>query len=143
MSTAALAPSNEVQRSKGLHIGLWVVQGLLFALFTLAGVMKTFKPVAELAKMMSWVPRVSPEMVRFIGASEIAGALGLLLPSLTRIKPKLSSLAAAGLTTIMVLAALFHASRGEFKVIPANVVLGALAAFVAWGRFKGAPIAPR
>jgi hypothetical protein len=143
MSTAALAPSNEVQRSKGLHIGLWVVQVLLALAFGATGFGKLMSPFADLATKMPWTADVGEPLVRFIGASEILGSLGLLLPSITRIKPKLTSLAATGLVTIMVLASLFHASRGEFKVIPANLVLGALAAFVAWGRFKKAPIAPR
>jgi putative oxidoreductase len=71
------------------------------------------------------------------------GALGLVVPSATRIKPWLTPLAGAGLLTVMILASLFHLSRGEANLAPINVVLGALAAFVAWGRWKKAPIAPR
>jgi putative oxidoreductase len=72
-------------------------------------------------------------LVRFIGTSELLGALGLILPAAMRIKPALTGFAALGLLTIMVLAALFHVSRGEFGMLPINSVLGALAAFVAWG----------
>jgi hypothetical protein len=143
MSTATLAPSNEVPRSKGLHIGLWVVQVLLALAFAATGFGKLSMPWTDLLTKMPWTGDVGEPVVRFIGTSEILGALGLILPSATRIKPRLTSLAAAGLVTIMVLASLFHASRGEFKVIPVNLVLGSLAAFVAWGRFKKAPIAPR
>jgi putative oxidoreductase len=60
-----------------------------------------------------------------------------------RIKPGLTGFAALGLLTIMVVAALFHASRGEFGMLPVNSVLGELAAFVAWGRLKKAPILNR
>jgi hypothetical protein len=67
----------------------------------------------------------------------------LLLPALTRIKPSLTALAGAGLATIMLLASLFHISRGEPQVLPVNLVFGGLAAFVAWGRWKKAPIAAR
>lgn len=87
--------------------------------------------------MMPWVTTVPAFLVRFIGLSEVAGALGLLLPGLTKIQPQLtSSRATAGLTVVMILAALFHASRGEFGNIGINVVLGALAAFVAWRRWS-------
>ena len=81
--------------------------------------------------------------MRFIGLSEIAGAIGLVLPALTRIKPILTAWAAVGLTTIMVLAMIMHAVRGELGALPMNAVLGGMAAFVAWGRFRWAPIAPR
>jgi uncharacterized membrane protein YphA (DoxX/SURF4 family) len=143
MSTATVASSTEAQPSKGLHIGLWVVQVLLALAFALAGSGKVSQPLDALAAKMPWVTSVGEPMVRFIGASELLGALGLILPAATRIKPKLTALAGAGLVTIMVLASLFHMSRGEFVAVPSTAVLGGLAAFVAWGRFKKAPIAPR
>ena len=130
-------------RSQGLHVSLWVVQGLLAAAFLMAGVIKTTQPLEELAKNMAWTTAVPPLLVRFIGASEFLGALGLVLPSLTRIKPGLTPLAGAALALVMLLAAIFHFPRGEYPAIGFNVVLGALAAFVAWGRLKQAPIAPR
>jgi putative oxidoreductase len=92
---------------------------------------------------MDWVNSVPEGLVRFIGASELAGALGLLLPALTRIKPGLTALAAVGLATVMLLAALFHLSRGEGGALVPNFVLAGLAVFIAWGRTKKAPIAPR
>jgi hypothetical protein len=67
----------------------------------------------------------------------------MLLPSLTRIKPALTPAAASGLLTIMVLAAGHHVANGEAKLLPIHFVLGGMAAFVAWGRWKKAPIAPR
>ena len=70
------------------------------------------------------------------------GAVGVVLPALTRVQPKLTPLAAAGLVVVMVLAMANHIMAGEFMIVP-NLVLGGLAAFVAWGRFKRAPIAPR
>ena len=79
-------------------------------------------------------------LVRFIGISELLGAVGLILPALTKIKPLLTPLAALGLLTIMILAMGFHVSRGEAGTLPFNIVLGGLAAFVAWGRTSKAPI---
>ncbi len=126
-----------------LHFGLWAAQGLLALAFGMAGVLKVSAPLAELAHKMAWTAAVPGPLVRFIGASELTGVLGLILPSVTRIRPKLTALAGAGLATVMVLAMAFHLSRGEAHVIGVNLVLGSLAAFVAWGRFRGAPIPPR
>ena len=129
--------------NRGLHTGLWVVQGLLALTFGVAGSMKAFTPIADLAQKMSWPAEVPAALVRFIGACELLGAIGLILPAATRILPKLTPLAASGLTLVMVLASLFHVSRGELRAGPVNFALGALAIFVAWGRFKKAPIAGR
>lgn len=130
-------------RSKGLHIALWVVQGLLAATFLAAGLMKATAPIEQLQASMPWVGGAMGQLVRFIGAVEILGGLGLLLPAATRIKPWLTPLAALGLTTVMVLAAATHISRGESRVVGINAILGGLAAFVAWGRARKAPIPAR
>jgi uncharacterized membrane protein YphA (DoxX/SURF4 family) len=115
-----------------MNIALWVAQVILAALFALAGTMKTFIPSSGVVKGLS-AAGLSQALVRFIGVSELAGALGLILPAATGVKPGLTNLAAAGLVTIMVLAAVFHISRKEFKSIPMIIVLGGLALFVAWG----------
>jgi hypothetical protein len=130
-------------RPKTLNVALWVVQGLLAASYGMAGVMKTTMPIAALAGKLVWPGIVPAGLVRFIGAAELAGALGLILPSVTRVRPALTPIAAAGLTLIMLLATAFHVSRGEIQAVPVSVTLGALAAFVAWGRSKKARISPR
>jgi hypothetical protein len=130
------------RRSRALHIALWVAQMLLALVFGFAGFMKLATPIAELAKNGAWMQDWW-FLIRFIGTSEVAGALGLLLPSLSRIKPKLTTLAALGLLTIMVLATGFHLLRGEARHTPLTVALGALAAFVAWGRYRKVPIRAR
>lgn len=140
--TASSHSSASTSSRKGLRVALWSVQILLGLAFGMAGFMKSTTPIAELGQKMPWVNEVPDWLVRFIGVSELAGGLGLILPSATRIKPALTPLAALGLVTVMVFAAGFHLSRGEAG-LPINVVLGALAAFVAWGRWKAAPIAPR
>jgi putative oxidoreductase len=137
------APTGSKSQGKALSIGLWIVQALLAVGFGMAGLMKVGRPIAELAKSMPWVATVPEGLVRFIGASELAAAVGLILPSLARIKPVLTAWAGTGLVAVMVLAAIFHLSRGEPQVLPVNVVLGGMAAFVAWGRFGKARIASR
>ena len=128
--------------SKALSAGLWAAQGLLAFAFGASGLMKLTTPIAELVTKLPWVVDM-PATTRFIGLAEVLGAVGLLLPAITRIQPRLTALAGAGLTTIMLLASLFHLSRGEAQMLPVNLVLGSIAAFVAWGRSKKAPIAPR
>ena len=82
-----------------------------------------------------------PLLIRFIGVSELAAGLGLLLPAALRVAPRLTVAAAAGLALVMVLAVGFHMGRGEYSAIGTNVVLGGLAGVVAWGRVQKAPIA--
>lgn len=132
-----LLPSN-----KPWSIALWAAQMVLAAMFGLAGAMKTFTPMDKLAQMLPWVASV-PALARFIGIAELAGAIGLVAPAATRIAPMLTPMAALGLLVVMVLAAGFHVLRGELHAVPVNVVLGSLAAFVAWGRLRKLPIEPR
>ncbi len=141
MTPTTVAP-NAAPSPKAWSIGLWVPQVLLAVAFGLSGTMKLVTPLDQLVDKMPWVAQVGV-FVRFIGLSEVAGALGLILPGVTRIKPGLTALAALGLVVIMVLAAGLHASQGEWGVLPVNFVLGGLAAFVAWGRARKAPFAPR
>ncbi len=143
MASAASLSDPTARVHKGFHVSLWVVQILLAALFGMAGVMKTTTPIAELITKLPWAGAIPEALVRFIGASELAAAFGLILPSATRIRPALTPLAAAGLALVMALAFVFHVARGETQALPINLVLGGLAAFVAWGRAKKAPISAR
>lgn len=127
-----------------LRAALWVVQILLAAFFGFAGYSKTFMPPDALVAMgMAWVDQAPVALLRFIGIAELAGAAGIVLPALTRILPGLTPTAALGFTLIQVLAMLMHAARGEFAVLPVNVVVLSLTLFVAWGRFRAAPIEAR
>jgi hypothetical protein len=81
------------------------------------------------------VQDVSDGTLRLIGLTELAAALGLILPAATGIAVWLTPLAACGIALIMVLAAGLHARRKEPSGIATNVVLLALAVLVAWGRF--------
>ena len=128
------------QNNKAINIGLWIAQVLLALMFLMAGIMKASQPVEALAESLPWVTSTPIALVRFIGISELLGGLGLLLPSILRIKPFLTVWAALGLVAIMILAAVFHASRGEFSGVATNIIIAAIAAFIAWGRNKKAPI---
>ena len=131
------------KNNKAMNIALWVAQGLLGAMFLMAGAMKATQPIEGLAASLPWVTAVPSALVRFIGISELLGGIGLLLPSILRIKPILTVYAAIGLAVVMVLAAIFHGTRGEFSAIGMNVVMIALFGFIAWGRSKKAPISAK
>lgn len=121
-----------------LNVALWSTQLLLAAMFGMAGYMKLSQPISHLSAILPWAAQLPEGLVRFIGIAELAGALGLILPAATRILLVLTPLAASGLFVIMVLASGFHISRGEISNLPINAVIGSLAAFIAWGRFKEA-----
>ncbi|GAA3855665.1 DoxX family protein [Celeribacter arenosi] len=134
----------QTNSSKKWNIGLWVAQVALAAMFAMAGFMKLTSSPADMAAMgMLWAENAPVALIKFIGLAEVLGAIGVILPAATRIKPDLTKLAALGLATIMVLASGVHIFRGEFEVLPVNFVLFALAALVIWGRNRKAPIAPR
>jgi len=128
------------KNNKALNIGLWIAQGLLAIMFIMAGVMKATQPIEELAVSLPWVASSPVSLIRFIGISELLGGLGLLIPGIFRFKPFLTIWAALGLAIIMVLAAIFHASKGEYSAIITNILIMGIALFIAWGRSKKAPI---
>jgi hypothetical protein len=137
-SAASAHPSGRT-----LHVALWIVQVILAVMFGLAGGMKAAMPLDALAQSLPWVADVPGALVRFIGFSEAAGALGLLVPSLARVRPWLTPLAGLGLSIVMILATAFHLQRGEVSNSALTASLAGLAAFVAWGRLRWAPIEPR
>lgn len=110
---------------------LWVVQGLLAAVFLLSGGMKLVLPLDKLVG-----PVALPGLfVRFIGVAEVLGAVGLILPGLLNIRPELTPLAATGLVIIMIGATVITVMGGPVAAAPVPFVVGLLAAFVAYGRW--------
>jgi putative oxidoreductase len=126
-----------------LRFVLWLTQIVLAFVFGMAGWMKATYPLDALAMYVPWSPHVPELLVRFIGTVEFLGAIGLILPSLTRIKPMLTPLAAALLSLTMIFAIGFHLARGETHAIVLPLMLGTMGLFVAWGRGKKAPIKGR
>ncbi|MGI5290737.1 DoxX family protein [Nonomuraea polychroma] len=118
-----------------MNVSLWVLQAVLAAVFGLAGIMHAAQPKEKLRPMAPWVEDFTLTQIRLIGAVELLGALGLILPAVTGIAPILTPLAATGLAITMLGAAATHARRKEPAAIIVNLVLLALAAVIAWGRF--------
>ena len=128
------------ETSKTMNFTLWVAQILLTGLLVWAGLMKLLLPIEKLSAKFPWTGQVPLFLVKFTGMIDLLGAIGLILPSLLRIQPKLTPFAASGLIILMICASVFHISRGEASGIGLNIVFGFIALFVAWGRFKKSPI---
>lgn len=115
---------------------LWIVQGILAAMYLMAGSMKTSQPKEKLVKMgLEWTGRFPISTVRFIGSSELLGAAGLILPLALGIAPLLTPVAASGLALMMLLATIHHLKHKESGAAVFTVILMLAAVFVAWGRF--------
>ena len=122
-----------------MNIALWIIQALLALLFLWAGGVKLVTPVEEMLQQMP-LPLPFPGLfLRFIGVCEVLGAIGLILPSLLRIKPGLTPLAAAGLAIIMIGATVITLTTGVVSMAVIPLVVGLLAMFVAYGRWRVAP----
>jgi DoxX-like protein len=122
-----------------MNVALWIVQGLLAALFVFSGGMKLVLPIEKMTD-----PVALPGLfLRFIGVCELLGGIGLILPSLLRIRPGLTPLAAAGLIVIMIGATGITLAYIGIASALIPLVVGILAAFVAYGRSRLAPIRPK
>lgn len=122
---------------------LWILQLLLATAFLAFGGMKVGLSDAALAAKLGWVASVPRWLPRFIGAAEVLGALGLVLPAATRVAPGLTPLASASLATVTLLAVLVHVARNEAAAGAPAAVLCLLCAALAAGRWWLAPIAAR
>src|SRR6185369_13675243 len=121
--------------SKRLNVALWIIQGLLAALFLFAGSTKLIIPIEVLTSMGSPNQIALPGwFIRFIGVSEVLGAIGLILPRLLRIRPQLTALAAQGLVIIMIGATALTWVADGFAAAVFPMIVGLLAGFVAYGR---------
>jgi uncharacterized membrane protein YphA (DoxX/SURF4 family) len=112
---------------------LWVVQGLLAAAFLLAGAPKLIMSAEQMAS--PGPIQVPVLLIRFIGVCEILGAIGMILPGLSGIKPGLTPLGAAGLVIIMIGATVINIVDGPAVAAILTVVLGVMATYVVYGRW--------
>jgi hypothetical protein len=141
----AFAPSTP--KAKTMNTVLWTVQVLSGIFWSITGFGKIlcFIPAVwnETLPRVPWFSAVPQAVFVFIGVCEFLGGIGLILPAMTGIKPKLTPLAAIGLALVMVLASGFHIMRGEYSAfLTLNLVLAGVSAFIAYGRLFVRPIAP-
>lgn len=123
-----------------MNIVLWILQVLLASVFLWHGWLY-FSPPAELVEIMN--AQFSQGFRMFIGVAELLGAVGLILPSITRILPWLTPIAAVGLTIVTGSACVYHLSRGEVGTAIFPLILCALAIFIAYTRWKIKPTPSR
>ncbi|MFR9777908.1 DoxX family protein [Micromonospora sp. MS34] len=118
-----------------MNIVLWALQIILALVLLGAGLTKISQPKEKLRAWMTWVDPVPPARVKALGAVEVLGALGLVLPAVTGIAPVLTPLAAVGAAIVLAGAVAVHARARETQMIVAPAVLLVAALVVAWGRF--------
>ena len=119
-----------------MNRALWIVQGLLALLFLFGGGAKLSMPLDDLAAQ-SGLPG---GLLLFISVAEVLGGLGLVLPGLLRLRPGLTPLAAAGLVLVTIGATVYQLAAGQVGNAIFAIVIGLLAAFVAYGRWRLAPL---
>jgi putative oxidoreductase len=125
-----------------MHRTAWALQLLLGIYFVAIGIMHFVVPEG-LPTPLEWMYDLPTWAHWLSGAAEILGGLGLILPGLTGIRPELTPLAAAGLTLVMLLAAIYHLTRGELLNIGSNLLVAALTAFIAYVRWRRVPLPAR
>jgi uncharacterized membrane protein YphA (DoxX/SURF4 family) len=119
-----------------MNVALWVLQGALALVFAGSGLMKLAFDKKVLAdKGMGFVDEVSAAFVKTLGAAELLGAIGVVLPAIVDIAPILIPVAASCLAVVMLGAIVVHLRRAEYASIFVPVVLLVVSAAVAWGRF--------
>lgn len=117
-----------------MDVALWIAAAVLAFASAGAGVMKLTQPKEKLQETQGWVEDFSQPALRMIGGLETLGAIGLIVPALLDIAPVLVPVAAVGLALLQTGALITHVRRREPQFV-VNIVLIALAVFVAWGRF--------
>ncbi len=123
------------RKGETVNILLWIVAGVLAAMFLLAGVMKIAMPKEKLLGIMVWAKTWPEPRLKALGAVEVLGAVGLILPQALNIAPVLTPVAAVGCAIVMTGATIVHARMKDFTGIAMPGVLLILAIVVAAGRF--------
>jgi uncharacterized membrane protein YphA (DoxX/SURF4 family) len=123
-------------RAKRINVAIWTVQVLLACLFLFAGCAKLVMPITEMTKQFP-LPGL---FLRFLGVAEIAGALGLIFPSLLHIRPQLTPIAAGCLVIIMSGATAITMAGGKIAPALMPFAIGVLAGIVAYTRTRVVPI---
>jgi predicted PurR-regulated permease PerM len=123
-----------------VNILLWVLQVLLAVAFLAHGWLFLSPPASIVDQMNASLPRW---FQLFLGIAEVLAAVGLTLPGITRIQPRLVPLAAAGIMIVLISATIYHLMRGEVSSAVITAVLLTIATFIAYLRWRVAPIQPR
>lgn len=136
MQSVETSEGNHKPAGRKLNVALWIIQSILALLFLFAGGVKLILPIAAMAKQVA----LPGGFLRFIGACEVLGAIGLILPGITRIRTGLTPLAASGLVIIMIGATWITVAKVSAVSALFPLAVGVLAAFVAYARSRLAPL---
>jgi uncharacterized membrane protein YphA (DoxX/SURF4 family) len=134
--------TSEQKASRTMNIILWIAQGILAVSFFWSAYMKFFQPADKLAEMWAWTAN-NTGLVKYPGVLDLLAGIGLVLPAVLRIQPKLTIYTAYGTVGLMIAACIFHIARGEASQIGGNIFFAVVAVFIVWGRQKKAPIIPK
>lgn len=125
------------------RILVWSAQVVVALSFIAGGLVKLVQPIPDLAAMWPWTGDIPAGAVRLLGIVDLAGGLGVLVPTLLGVWPGVTLLAAIGCIALQACAMVFHASRGELADVPVNLVFLLLSALIFLGRRNSAPTSPR
>lgn len=125
--------TTEQKKSTPLNITLWIAQIVLAISLLWAASMKLIRPADQLTAMWPWTAG-HPNLVKLTGVLDLLASIGLVLPMLIRIRPRVTIYAAYGLLALMIAASIFHIARGETAQIGVNIIFALSALFIAWGR---------
>ncbi|RAW02268.1 DoxX family protein [Pseudochryseolinea flava] len=131
--------TTKIDKRRVPQIILWSLQIVLALLLLSGAAMKLLMPIEDLSKMWAWAGEVPPAFVRFIGGVDLLGAVGIVLPLQLAGRFNAMAISGAGIVALMISASIFHIQRGEGSEIGINIVVGFIAAFVAWKRWN-APV---
>jgi hypothetical protein len=123
-----------------MNIALWILQVLLAAAFLAHGWLLLFPPPDIAALMLEQLPRW---FWVFLGVAELAAGVGITVPGITRIMPRLVPAAAIGIVIVMISATVWHLVRAEWSSSVITFVLLLMATYVAYMRWGVLPIRPR
>lgn len=122
----------QIAKQQDLNIVLGIAQGFLAIMFVIIGTMNTYSPIDQMTTHSPWV-KDFPRLMRFVGISELAGGLVLIISSLSRIKPVFTVLAALDLMIIMVFGMIYNFIQIEYLSAAQNLVISFISLFVVWG----------
>jgi N-acyl homoserine lactone hydrolase len=135
----SISSSRPAGRRRPLHYAIWALQWLLGIALIGAGAFKLSLPFDQAVETFPWAADV-PALFTVTSVLDILGGVGIILPSLVRILPRTTVVAALGVVLLMLSSVVFYIVRGEASEIVPNFAMGLVAAVIAWGRWRAAPI---
>jgi putative oxidoreductase len=132
--------SGHISNARLLHFAVWTAQLALASFFGVMAMLKLILHFERVVELIAWAGSVPEPFVRTLGVVELLGAIVVAAPAVTPAPQRVVGWTAVGFLTLMFSAAIIHIARGEPRMLAINLLVGALAAFVAWGRLMHLPL---